>query len=74
MSRSPLPLGLALCLALTACGARSATPSAPDDESDRVDLAHLARMVDATARAARLLADGEAPAWKPGGRPVPGGR
>jgi Zn-dependent M28 family amino/carboxypeptidase len=46
----------------------------PDDEVDRVDLAHLARMVDATARAARLLADGDAPVWKPGGRPVPAGR
>jgi hypothetical protein len=46
----------------------------PDDEIDRVDLAHLARMVDATARAARLLADEDAPVWKPGGRPVPAGR
>ncbi|MBA3496689.1 MAG: M28 family peptidase [Gemmatimonadales bacterium] len=43
----------------------------PDDEVERVDVAHLARLVDATARAARLLADGEAPVWKPGGRPVP---
>jgi hypothetical protein len=36
-----------------------------------VDLAHLARLVEAAARAARLLADGDAPAWKPGGRPLP---
>ncbi|HET6578779.1 MAG TPA: M20/M25/M40 family metallo-hydrolase [Gemmatimonadales bacterium] len=43
----------------------------PADEADRIDDAHLARLVDAAARAARLLADGEPPAWKPGGRPVP---
>ena len=43
----------------------------PADEADRIDDAHLARLVDAAARAARLLADGEAPAWKPGGRPAP---
>jgi Zn-dependent M28 family amino/carboxypeptidase len=43
----------------------------PDDEVDRIDTAHLAALVDATARAARLLADGDAPQWKPGGRPAP---
>jgi hypothetical protein len=43
----------------------------PDDEVARVDLDHLARMVDAAARAARVLADGEAPTWYPGGRPAP---
>ena len=42
----------------------------PADEAERVDLAHLARLVDAAARAARLLADGPAPAWHPGGRPA----
>jgi hypothetical protein len=41
----------------------------PADEVSRIDAAHLAAMVQAAARAARLLADGEAPAWKPGGRP-----
>jgi hypothetical protein len=41
----------------------------PADEVDRVEAGHLAALVDAAARAARLLADGEAPAWKAGGRP-----
>jgi Peptidase family M28 len=45
----------------------------PADEVGRIDLDHLARLVDAAARAARLLADGEAPTWHPGGQPVPGG-
>ena len=42
----------------------------PADEAGRIDDAHLARLVDATARAARLLADGDPPAWHPGGRPA----
>jgi hypothetical protein len=41
----------------------------PADEAGRIDAAHLAQMVDATARAARLLADGDPPVWNPGGRP-----
>jgi Peptidase family M28 len=41
----------------------------PADEVSRIDGRHLATMVRAAARAARLLADGDAPAWNPGGRP-----
>ena len=41
----------------------------PADEISRIDGAHLATMVQAAARAARLLADGDAPTWNPGGRP-----
>ncbi|MEP6687559.1 MAG: M20/M25/M40 family metallo-hydrolase [Gemmatimonadales bacterium] len=43
----------------------------PADEIGRVDLAHVARLAAAAARAARLLADGDPPVWKPGGRPLP---
>jgi hypothetical protein len=39
------------------------------DEADRVDVAHMTRVIDAAARAVRLLADGARPAWHPGGRP-----
>ena len=41
----------------------------PADEVSRIDAKHLALMVDAAARATRLLADGDAPTWHPGGRP-----
>ena len=41
----------------------------PSDEVERVDFPHMARVIDAAARAARLLADGRAPQWIPGGRP-----
>jgi peptidase M28-like protein len=41
----------------------------PADEVSRIDGKHLATMVQAVARAARLLADGAAPTWNPGGRP-----
>lgn len=41
----------------------------PADEAGRVDAAHMARVVDAAVRAARLLADGPAPRWVPGGAP-----
>ena len=43
----------------------------PADDLSRVDLAHLARLAEAAARAARLLADGDPPVWNPGGRPLP---
>lgn len=43
----------------------------PADDLGRVDLAHLARLAEAAARAARLLADGDPPVWNPGGRPLP---
>jgi Zn-dependent M28 family amino/carboxypeptidase len=41
----------------------------PADEVSRIDGKHLATMVQAAARAARLLADGAVPTWNPGGRP-----
>lgn len=40
-----------------------------DDEADRVDVPHMTQVVRAAARAARLLADGPAPRWNPGGQP-----
>jgi Iap family predicted aminopeptidase len=43
----------------------------PSDEVERIDFAHLERAADVVARAARLLADGPAPAWRIGGRPTP---
>jgi hypothetical protein len=43
----------------------------PRDEADRLDYAHAARVVEAAARAVRLMADGPRPAWKAGGRPTP---
>jgi Peptidase family M28 len=43
----------------------------PSDEVDRIDFAHLERAADVVARAARLLADEPAPAWRIGGRPTP---
>ena len=41
-----------------------------NDEADRLDYDHMARVVEATIRAVRLLADGAAPEWKPGQKPV----
>jgi hypothetical protein len=43
----------------------------PSDEVDRIDFAHLEQAADHVTRAARLLADGPAPAWRLGGRPTP---
>ena len=43
----------------------------PADQVDRIDAGHLSALVQAVARAARLLADGDPPVWKPGGRPSP---
>ena len=45
----------------------------PSDEVERIDFAHLAQAADVVARAIRLLADGPAPTWRPGGRPTPSG-
>jgi hypothetical protein len=39
------------------------------DEVGRADFAHMAGVINAAARAARILADGKKPEWKPGGRP-----
>lgn len=41
----------------------------PSDDVDKVDFDHMAAVINAAARAARLLADGPKPEWKPGGRP-----
>ena len=43
----------------------------PSDESSRIDFAHMTTVIRAAAEATRLLADGPAPRWNPGGRPVP---
>jgi hypothetical protein len=40
-----------------------------NDEADRIDFEHMTRVVRAAARATRLLAEGRAPHWKPGGQP-----
>ncbi len=42
----------------------------PADETGRIDFAHMTQVIGAAAKAARLLADGIAPVWKEGGRPV----
>jgi Zn-dependent M28 family amino/carboxypeptidase len=42
----------------------------PFDEVSRIDFNHLAQVIDATTRAARVLADGAAPEWKAGGKPA----
>jgi hypothetical protein len=39
------------------------------DEASRIDYAHMTEVIRSAVRAARLLADGPAPVWKPGGRP-----
>jgi Zn-dependent M28 family amino/carboxypeptidase len=41
----------------------------PSDDVSRVDFDHMAAVINAAAKAARLLSDGPKPAWKPGGRP-----
>ncbi|MGK2961789.1 MAG: M28 family peptidase [Gemmatimonadaceae bacterium] len=43
---------------------------APSDEIDKIDFAHMTAVINAAARAARLLADGPPPVWNEGGRPV----
>lgn len=42
---------------------------APSDEVSRMDLEHVAAMINATARAVRVIADGARVEWNPGGRP-----
>jgi hypothetical protein len=39
------------------------------DEVGKADFVHMAGVINAAARAARILADGKKPAWKAGGRP-----
>ena len=41
----------------------------PSDEIGTVDFVHFAAVIDATARAVRIAADGPKPEWKPDGRP-----
>jgi hypothetical protein len=43
----------------------------PSDEVSRIDFAHVTGVIRAGAMAARILADGPAPTWKPGGQPPP---
>jgi hypothetical protein len=40
------------------------------DEVERVDFAHMTAVIEAAARAVRILADGERAQWLPGGRPT----
>jgi hypothetical protein len=42
----------------------------PSDETRTIDYAHMTATVRAVVRAARVVAAGRAPAWKPGGRPA----
>jgi len=44
----------------------------PSDDVSRVDFDHMAAVINAAAKAARLLTDGPRPEWKPGGRPAAG--
>lgn len=41
-----------------------------NDEVDRMDLEHVAAVINATAKAVRTLADGVRAEWREGGRPV----
>jgi hypothetical protein len=41
----------------------------PADEADAADSEHMTEVIRATVRAARALADGPAPSWRPGGQP-----
>jgi hypothetical protein len=41
----------------------------PKDEPGIVNVPHMAAVISASAKAVRLLADGEKPTWHPGGRP-----
>jgi hypothetical protein len=41
----------------------------PSDDISHVDFVHMAGVVNAGARAVRLLTDGPKPEWKPGGKP-----
>ncbi len=41
----------------------------PSDEASKADVPHMAKVIEAAARAVRLLADGPKPEWKEGGRP-----
>ncbi len=40
-----------------------------NDDASTIDVKHMTQVIGATARALRLLADGPAPPWHPGGKP-----
>ena len=42
----------------------------PSDEVSRIDFTHVTGVIRAGVMAARILADGPAPTWKPGGQPA----
>jgi hypothetical protein len=42
----------------------------PSDEASRIDFAHMTAVIRAAAAATRMLADGPAPRWNPGGQPL----
>jgi hypothetical protein len=42
----------------------------PSDEVSRIDFAHMTAVIRAAAAATRMLADGPAPRWNPGGQPL----
>jgi hypothetical protein len=41
------------------------------DDVSKADFVHMAGVINAAARAVRMLADGPKPEWKPGGKPEP---
>ncbi len=43
----------------------------PSDEVSRVDFPHMTGLIQAGVAAVRILADGPAPTWNPGGQPKP---
>ena len=43
----------------------------PSDDVSRIDFTHLTAVTKAAVSAARLLSDGPAPKWNPGGQPPP---
>lgn len=43
----------------------------PKDEASTIDANHMARVIEASAKAVRLLGDGLKPEWHPGGKPEP---
>jgi hypothetical protein len=46
----------------------------PSDDATRIDYEHMTSVIRAAAAATRLLADGPAPQWTTGGRPVVSGQ
>ena len=41
----------------------------PSDDVSKADFVHMSGVINAAAKAARLLSDGPKPEWKPGGKP-----